>query len=128
MTEQHKHDLTIRWLAAWSAQDIDGILACYTPDLVYVDPNTRGAVEGSEAMRRYLTKLFAAWEMTWAPREHFHHEQGSTVLWHATFRRAGESAMVEADGMDWVEYRNGLICRNEVRFDRSIFAQLERAA
>ena len=56
-------------LARWTAQDVDAVLACYTDDVVYRDPNTRGAVEGKAAMRRYLTKLFAKWTMTWAVRE-----------------------------------------------------------
>ena len=47
--------LADEFLGAWTAQDVDRVLDCYTDDLLYSDPNTRGAVRGREAMRRYLT-------------------------------------------------------------------------
>jgi ketosteroid isomerase-like protein len=42
-------------VTAWNAHDVERVVACYTDDLVYLDPNTRGPVEGADAMRRYLT-------------------------------------------------------------------------
>ena len=42
-----------RYIAAWNTQSVDEVVACYSEDLVYVDPNTRGPVEGADAMRRY---------------------------------------------------------------------------
>jgi hypothetical protein len=44
-----------RPLEAWNTQDVDRVLSCYTDDVRYRDPNTRGDVEGSDAMGRYLT-------------------------------------------------------------------------
>jgi len=118
--------LATRFLEAWNSQDVDRVLACYTEDLVYRDPNTRSPVVGAEAMRRYLQKLFAAWQMTWALREA--HElasgDGAAILWRATFRRAGQEAVVEADGMDLVCLEGLRARRNEVYFDRSILASL----
>ena len=82
--EEIKH----RTIAAWNAQDVEAVVACYTDDLIYVDPNTRGAVEGADAMRRYLTKLFAAWQMEWTPKETFPLDgiDGVAALWRASFR------------------------------------------
>src|SRR5262245_49487435 len=89
-------------LDAWNTQDVDRVVACYTPDAVYRDPNTRGEVRGAVALRRYLTKLFGAWRMHWTAREIFPLEgsNGTSVLWRATLGLAGGDATVEVDGMD----------------------------
>ena len=39
-------------LQAWNSHDVERVVACYTADAEYRDPNTRGAVRGSEPMRR----------------------------------------------------------------------------
>lgn len=129
MNETTMLSLAEQFLAAWDSQDIERVLACYTEDLVYTDPNTRGAVKGKEAMRRYLTKLFAAWTMTWSLREAhlFDGGRGCSVLWHATFQQAAGGPTVEADGMDLVLMREDLIQRNEVYFDRGALAAAARA-
>jgi len=124
------HDEMIRmcekFLSEWTSQDVERVLATYTDDVCYVDPNTRGAVIGADNLRRYLKKLFSAWEMTWALREArlFADGGGCAVLWHATFKKAGGGKMVEADGMDFVLVENGRVKKNEVYFDRAVLAQL----
>ena len=55
-------------LDAWNSQDVERVAACYAEDVRYRDPNTRGHVEGRDALQRYLRKLFATWQMTWARR------------------------------------------------------------
>ena len=126
MDENHLHQLVERFLKAWNSQDVGSVVACYTDDLVYRDPNTRGAVQGADAMRRYLTKLFAAWEMHWSRREIFRleHIDGGAFLWHATFQKAGDDRVVEAAGMDLAIIRGDRLERNEVYFDRSVLASL----
>lgn len=122
-------ELAEKFLAAWESQNVERVLGCYTEDLVYTDPNTRGAVRGREAMQRYLTKLFAAWTMTWSLRDAhlFDDRQGCSVLWRATFRSAAGGPTVEADGMDRVLMRGELICHNDVYFDRSVLATTQDA-
>ena len=119
-------ELADRFLRAWNSQQVDQVLACYTPDLEYRDPNTRGAVRGDEAMRHYLAKLFAGWQMHWSLREAHLLDggRGCAVLWHATFRRAGQAASVGLDGIDFVELSGDRIARNEVCFDRAQLAAL----
>jgi ketosteroid isomerase-like protein len=125
MDKHHLEGLVGRFLAAWNAQDVERVVACYTEDLRYLDPNTRGYVEGREGMRRYLRKLFAAWQMTWAERELFELTRGGAAfLWRATFRRPGGAEVVEANGMDLVILRGDLLERNEVYFDRAVLASL----
>jgi len=118
--------LAERFLGAWNTQDVERVLSCYTPDVDYRDPNTRGSVRGGEALRRYLTKLFAGWKMHWSLREAhlFDGGRGCAVLWHATFERPGGETTVAIDGMDFVEVRDDRIARNEVCFDRAQLAPL----
>ena len=126
MEESRIREITDQVLSAWNDQDVERVVACYTDDLIYRDPNTRGAVEGADGMRRYLRKLFAVWQMTWATREFFPLDgvEGCAFLWRATFRKAGVEHTVEADGMDLVVLRDGRIARNEVYFDRAVLAPL----
>ncbi len=126
MNQAQVDTLAEGFLSAWNSQDVERVVACYTDDLVYRDPNTRGEVRGSDAMRRYLRKLFAAWTMHWSLREGFPmaDQEGAAFLWHATFRRADGDRTVEADGMDLLIIRGDKIERNEVYFDRSVLKDL----
>ena len=118
--------LITRFLDAWNAQNVERVLDCYTEDVRYRDPNTRGEVVGRDSLRRYLTKLFAPWRMTWACREVFglQGDGGAAFLWHATFRRADGNQVVEADGMDLAILRGEQLARNQVYFDRALLAPL----
>jgi ketosteroid isomerase-like protein len=126
MDRQKMLALAEQFLAAWNSQEVDRVVACYTADLEYRDPNTRGVVRGAEAMRHYLAKLFGRWQMHWSLREAhlFDDGQGCAVLWHATFRLPTDSARIEIDGVDYVEVRGDRISRNEVCFDRAQLAPL----
>jgi ketosteroid isomerase-like protein len=119
-------ELAERVLGAWNTQDVAKVVACYVEDVRYRDPNTRGHVEGGEALGHYLTKLFAAWRMRWTAREIFPLAEpgGFAVLWHATFQRPSGGPTVETDGMDLVLMDGERIARNEVYFDRAILAPL----
>jgi hypothetical protein len=83
-------------------------------------------VEGADAMRRYLTKLFATWQMEWMPKELFPLDgvDGAAALWRASFRLPHGDELVEADGMDIVLLEGDRIKRNEVYFDRAVLAPL----
>ncbi|MEW6369224.1 MAG: nuclear transport factor 2 family protein [Acidobacteriota bacterium] len=117
-----------RFLAAWNSQDVEAVVACYSAGVTYRDPNTRGEVIGADAMRRYLRKLFAAWQMHWTLKEvhAFADGTGAAVLWHASFRMTGQEQSVEAEGMDLVIMDGDRIKRNEVYFDRAALAPLMR--
>lgn len=114
------------FLDAWNRHNVEDVVASYTDPLVYRDPNTRGAIESHDALRRYLTKLFERWEMRWSTGEVFPFESadGAAVTWHANFRlRAGE-ARVDVDGVDIIFLGDGKITRDEVFFDRALLAPL----
>lgn len=115
-----------KFLGAWNTQVVEAVLGCYTEDVFYTDPNTRGAINGHEPLGRYLKKLFDNWTMTWALREAHPLEDGFgyAALWHATFKKPDGDKIVEADGMDLVIVRGDRISRNEVYFDRAALASL----
>ena len=118
------HELVNRVIEAWNVQDVDAVVQCYTDDLVYVDPNTRGPVRGRDAMRRYLTKLYTHWHMHWTIKEAFplNDGQSGAYLWCASLRKPDGEDAVEVHGMDLVLMRDDLIARNEVYFDRALLA------
>jgi ketosteroid isomerase-like protein len=126
MDKKQMYDLAEALLSAWNSQDVDQVLARYTEDVVYVDPNTRGEVKGAEAMRKYLAKLFSAWKMTWELKEAYPFEDrnGCAAMWHAVLRRADGERAVDVDGMDLVIMEGDLVKRNEVYFDRAALASL----
>lgn len=108
-------------LSAWNEHDVEKVLSCYTADCIYRDPNTRGAVEGRDAFRKYLHRLFTQWRMHWSLRECFPFEDGAggAFLWRARLTPASGGESVEVDGMDLVRLRGDKLCRNEVYFDRA---------
>ena len=126
MDETTMKAIAQKLIGAWNAQDVERLVACYTDDIAYVDPNTRGAVEGKDANRRYLAKLFGKWNMTWALKQAYIFEDGSgcAAMWHATFQKPEGGETVEADGMDLVIVEGELVKRNEVYFDRALLATL----
>jgi ketosteroid isomerase-like protein len=126
MTKTDHERIARQVLEAWNAHDVERVVAFYTPDLVYRDPNTSGEVRGEDAFRRYLRKLFAAWRMHWSVRKVFPLEgtDGAAVLWHATLTPVDGDATVEVDGMDLVMLQGERLERNEVYFDRAALASL----
>jgi ketosteroid isomerase-like protein len=113
-------------LSTWNTQDVERVLACYTDDLVYLDPNTQGPVRGREAMRSYLTKLFSRWTMTWEGGDLFPLEgtDGVAIRWTGSLSPAGDTRSVEISGLDLVILDGELVKRNEVYFDRAPLASL----
>ena len=129
MHHERAIELAERLLDAWNSQEVKRVVDCYTDDVRYRDPNTRGFVEGTDAMRRYLTKLFDSWQMHWTLREAYplRDEEGAAVLWRASFRRTGHDAsdaQVEVDGMDLALAQGDRLSRNDVYFDRAALATL----
>ncbi len=126
MNHERAIELAERLLGAWNTQDVERVVDCYTDDVRYRDPNTRGFVEGSDALRRYLTKLFDRWQMHWSLREAypFRDVEGAAVLWRARLRPRGGDSEVEIDGMDLALADGDRLSRNDVYFDRAALASL----
>jgi ketosteroid isomerase-like protein len=126
MDNKELFELANKFIEEWNTQDVERVVGCYTGDVVYRDPNTRGTVNGADAMRRYLKKLFAGWDMHWAVREAypFSDANGGAFLWRASIARPDGGKPVEIEGMDLILLENKLIKRNDVYFDRAALASL----
>ena len=126
MTRADHERIARRVLDAWNTHDVEGVVACYTSDLVYRDPGTRSEVRGADAFRRYLTRMFSSWRMHWSPREFFPlgDSNGVAFLWRARLTPLGSDVGVEIDGMDLALLEGELLARNEVYFDRAALAGL----
>jgi len=126
MTPTNVNELIDRFLEAWNSQNVDRVADCYSKDLIYRDPNTRGIIRDRESFKHYLTKLFAAWDMTWSTREAIPLKMGDgwAFLWRASICKKGEKAGIEVDGMDLVVFQGQTIARNEVYFDRILILDL----
>lgn len=126
MEKSQMYELAEKFMSEWNSQDVERVVAIYTNDVTYVDPNTRGPVKGAEALRHYLRKLFGKWKMHWSVREAFllDGKGGCAVLWQATFQKPGGGDKVEADGMDLVIMQGDRVKHNEVYFDRAVLAPL----
>ena len=126
MTITDYERITHQFLESWNSHDVERLVARYTPDLVYRDPNTRGDVCGADAFRAYLTKLFASWRMHWTARQLFPlaDTTGVAALWQATLGPVGSDRTLEITGVDLVVLEGDLVKRNEVYFDRAALMPL----
>ena len=103
-------DFNARWLAAWSAKDVDGLCAFYADDCVYKDPQTVAGLKGNGALRGYLTQLFAATPaMTYTPDEVWPIPGGFCGRWYCDIASGGRMR-----GFDLVLFDGERIGLNEV--------------
>ena len=101
------------WLKAWSDKDVERLLTFYTDDAVYIDPQVPGGVTGHDALRAYLTQLFAALPATlYTPEAVWTIDGGYCGRWYLD-AGDGDGAM-RLRGFDFVQLRGGRISFNEV--------------
>lgn len=106
-------DYNARWLAAWTAKDVDGLCAFYAEDCIYKDPQTAGGLSGNGALRAYLTGLFAATPpMTYTPDETWPIPGGFCGRWYCDIGEGGSGGRLR--GFDLVILDGDRIALNEV--------------
>lgn len=107
-------DLNRRWLKAWSDKDVDGLVAFYTEDVVYKDPQVPQGVNGHEQLRAYLTGLFNATPaMRYDPEEIWPTEAGFCGRWYCVIGDDPKAAPAMR-GFDLCVLRGDKIALNEV--------------
>ena len=116
MTSAQLDAFVRRWLAAWTGNQPERLLECYSADAWYRDPARPAGLRGHEQLRPYFARLLAANpQWVWEPIEIRPTLAGCCLKWKATVPQA--AATVEWEGLDIVELSNGRITRNEVYFD-----------
>jgi hypothetical protein len=102
-----------RWLKAWSDQDVDALCAFYAADCVYKDPQTAQGLHGNEALRAYLTGLFAAMpKAVYTPDEVWPIPGGYAGRWYCEIGEGGAGGRLR--GFDLVLLDGERITLNEV--------------
>jgi hypothetical protein len=100
------------WLNAWTDKDVDRLLSFYHPEVTYRDPQTAPGLQGQDALRSYLEKLFGATPpMRYEPDEVWPIEGGYCGRWYC---RIGEPPARTIRGFDLVLMDEGRIRLNEV--------------
>lgn len=106
-------DYNARWLAAWSAKDVDTLCAFYAEDCVFKDPQTPAGLTGNATLRVYLTGLFAAMPATtYTPDEVWPIPGGFCGRWCAEIGPDGSGGRLR--GFDLVILDGDRIALNEV--------------
>jgi hypothetical protein len=101
------------WLKAWTEKDVERLCQFYAETCVYKDNQTAAGLEGRDALRGYLTGLFASVPpMTYTPDETWPIPGGFCGRWYCTIGE-GEAAG-RMRGFDLVILRGREIVLNEV--------------
>ena len=103
-----------RWLQAWSDKDVEGLLAFYSADVAYRDPQVPQGLSGREALRGYLTELFASTPpMTYEPDEVWATDAGWCGRWYCAMAMP-DGTTTWLRGFDLVVLQGTEIALNEV--------------
>ena len=98
------------WLKAWTDKDVPRLLQFYAEDCVYKDAQTAAGITGHEALRAYLTGLFAAVPpMAYTPDEVWPIPGGFCGRWYCEMAGVGRLR-----GFDLVILDGDRIALNEV--------------
>lgn len=119
MSPQEYKEFTTRWLPAWTGNRPELLASFYSEDAFYSDPAIPKGVRGRAALTRYFKRLLGANpDWVWTNLEiMLPNENGFLNKWLAKIPVAGK--VLDITGVCSVEFKVGLICRNEVYFDRS---------
>ena len=111
MTELEQ--LNADWLAAWTAQDADRVASFYADDCRYFDAQLSEGLEGRDALRTRLAKLFElAPRMEYEPDRVWAVDGGFCSRWLCTIRAGDVEQKLRGFGL--VLVRDGVIVHNEV--------------
>lgn len=119
LTRDQAREFAGRWLPAWTGNRPELLASYYAEDAFYSDPGIPQGVQGRTALTTYFSKLLAqnpGW--VWTQLEGIPMEGGFLNKWKAVIPVGAKT--LEIIGVCFVQLDvQGLICRNEVYFDRS---------
>jgi steroid delta-isomerase-like uncharacterized protein len=135
LAEEFARDFAERWQVAWNSRRPEEVTALCTDDVIWDDPVTERPERGKAAVAAYLEatwQTFPDLTFTW-PEAPFCSYDGAKLAchWSVTgtmlgsidpgFAPTGRS--VQADGVDLLELRDGLVCNYAGFFDARGMAQ-----
>jgi ketosteroid isomerase-like protein len=109
--------LCIRYRDAFFARDVDALMALVTPDFVFENVTGGERIEGIDAARRHIAAIHARWpDMRFEERDGRIYAGGDHAVaeWTARATHPDTGRVIEWDGIDLIEVRDGRICRNAV--------------
>ncbi len=102
-----------RYNDAWNAHDLDAIVACHAPAMVF-ENHTAGERAEGDAVRDHIGSIFASWpDLAFRGRRLYARDGLVVSEWTAT-ATDGEGRRLEWDGIDVFPFENGLILRKDV--------------
>jgi uncharacterized protein (TIGR02246 family) len=114
MQREDIHRLIERHDEAWNAQDLDAIMACYSPDIVFTNYNAGESASGAVAVREHLAGIFAGWpDLRFRARRLYVSGEFAVSEWTATATHS-DGRRLEWDGIDVFPLAGGLITRKDV--------------
>ena len=114
MQREDVHALIERHDAAWNAQDLDAIMACYSAGIVFTNYNAGESASGAAAVREHLAGIFARWpDLRFRGRRLSVCEEFAVSEWTATATHP-DGRRLEWDGVDVFPLKDGLILRKDV--------------
>jgi taurine dehydrogenase small subunit len=114
MQHEDLRELIARHDAGWNAQDLDAIMACYAPDIVFANYNAGESASGAQAVRAHLAGIFANWpDLRFQGRRLYVSGEFAVSEWTATATHS-DGRRLEWDGVDVFPFRDGLIARKDV--------------
>src|SRR5437867_1469626 len=136
LTEDFARGFADRWQKAWNSRRPEEVVALCTDDVVWDDPLTERPERGKEAVTAYLEstwRTFPDLDFTWPEGAYCSFDKTKLAChWRVTGTMLGPvepqgfaptGRRVEADGIDLLELRDGLVCDYTGFFDGRGMAQ-----
>ena len=102
-----------RYNEAWNAHDVDAIVACHAPGMVF-ENHTAGERAEGDAVREHIATIFANWpDLSFAGRRLYARDGLVVSEWTAT-ATAPDGRRLEWDGIDVFPCEGGRILRKDV--------------
>ncbi|HEV8156868.1 MAG TPA: nuclear transport factor 2 family protein [Gaiellales bacterium] len=110
-------ELCLRYRDAFFARDAEAVLALVTPDFVFENVTAGERVEGIDAVRSHIAAIYSRWpDMRFLERDEgvMSGEHHAVAEWTACATHPDTGELIEWDGIDLIQVRDGRICRNAV--------------